>query len=89
MIAAARELAGTADVSPEKHGRLPRVACDLTAALDRHPHDPDAWIRASPRVDRPGRGPASLPEMLLTYDGGDPQRTARLLIRALDWELPG
>jgi hypothetical protein len=84
----AGELARSADAPPERRRDLARASSGISRALSERPDDEHAWAEAAPTVTHHGGGRVTIPEMLLLDGAGEPRRLARLLLRALDWELP-
>lgn len=88
VASVAAELADSADAAPERLRDLRLLSQRLAAAVAARPDNPEAWADDVPFVADPCGRRTSIPEMLLSDPGPDPRRTARLLLRAIDWKLP-
>ncbi len=85
----AQELAHSEDVPHPMRRDLHRTSSQILFALQGRPDDHHSWAEVAPAVMRRVGKRLTIPEMLLREGVDDPQRLARLLLRALDWELPG
>ncbi len=85
----AQELAHSEDVPHPMRRDLHRASSQILVALQGRPDDHHSWAEVAPAVTRQAGERLTIPEMLMRDGGDDPQRLARLLLRALDWDLLG